>query len=219
MTRDQSIRSAARNHPTAVRVAGSTPASCQGAQPPPATHPRLNRTPISLGSRRQGIPDRSTNKMPVSALRSSSRLRPALYLRTTRLGRRQQRFDQRPGIRLSVSVWPSPPPRETRQRPPKEIKGGTAPVVICYEFLGDCSGYVTLLFDAFGSGMTHCELVCATNRSGCRSSKVQSPWDMWAIQMVRTDHILSQWQTWYFRDIVRARVNFSGRAEQISRAA
>jgi hypothetical protein len=83
--RDQSIRSAS------FSLANSN--SCKRCQTPASCHSRNLRQqvmpepqPISCGRYSQGIPVCNTNKIPVSTLRSSSRLRPGKRCRLGTFG-------------------------------------------------------------------------------------------------------------------------------------
>ena len=84
MAREKSMRSAARSLESSKRCSRShTPASCQALSRRQQVIP--DPQPISLGSISQGIPDRKTNRIPVSARRLSIGFRPGCRLRR-RLG-------------------------------------------------------------------------------------------------------------------------------------
>ena len=123
MTRDQSIRSAARNCANSSSCSRfQTPASCQARsrrqQLIPEPHPiSWGQAPGNTGPQHeQDACQRLCGRPAVCVLRTSydAAWAPAATVRSA------------PTIRLSVSVWPSPPPRETRQRLTKEIRVNSA---------------------------------------------------------------------------------------------
>jgi hypothetical protein len=82
--RDQSILPAPFNSQRALRKSRShTPARCQSRKRRQQVMPEPQ--PISRGRYSQGMPVRSTNRIPVSTFRSASGLRPGLR-RRRRLG-------------------------------------------------------------------------------------------------------------------------------------
>lgn len=113
-TRDQTMRSAAR------RFARNT--SCTRPQTPTCCRWRSLRRqlmpeaqPIACGSISHGMPDCSTNGMPVSTARSSSGLRPGYRAGAASAQAEAARLSAT--IRRSVSAWPWPP----RQRNNEEV--------------------------------------------------------------------------------------------------
>ncbi len=108
MTRDQSMRSAARS------LARKT--SCSRSQAPAACQSRSRRhqlmpepQPISWGGIAHGTPDRSKNRMPVSTARLSNGLRPG-YRGRRAFGSSGSSWISAPrsssSIGLAISSWP-----------------------------------------------------------------------------------------------------------------
>jgi len=80
MARLKSIRSASRSLDNSIRCKRShTPASCQSLSRRQQLDPLPQ--PISRGNMFQGIPERNTNRIPVSAARSGTGMRPGYFLR------------------------------------------------------------------------------------------------------------------------------------------
>lgn len=80
MARLKSMRPAPRSFDSSTRCKRShTPASCQSLSRRQQLDPLPQ--PISKGNIFQGIPDRSTNRIPVSAARSGTGIRPGYFLR------------------------------------------------------------------------------------------------------------------------------------------
>lgn len=97
MTREKSIASAARNLLSSSWCKRShTPAACQSRSL--RQHVMPEPQPISRGSISQGMPERSTNKMPHSAWRSETGGRP---------GRSGRRGAERSGSNGSISFQSS----------------------------------------------------------------------------------------------------------------
>jgi len=85
IAREKSILSAPRNLSSNTRCKRiHTPALCHSRNRRQQVMPEPH--PISLGSISQGMPDCSTNRMPVNMRRSSRRLRPGCILRRRRTG-------------------------------------------------------------------------------------------------------------------------------------
>ena len=85
IARDQSIRSAIWSRRNNSRWSFShTPAFCQSRSRRQQVMPLPQ--PISKGRSRQAMPVLSTNRMPVSAARSGTGLRPGYFLRRVRVG-------------------------------------------------------------------------------------------------------------------------------------
>jgi hypothetical protein len=108
MTRDQSIWSAARNRASSTSCSSShTPAACQSRYRRQQLMPLPQ--PISRGSRSQRRPVCRMNRMPVSAARLSSGLRPGCRERRG-LGRGSngsmsaQRSSSSMGLAMSFSL-------------------------------------------------------------------------------------------------------------------
>ena len=119
--------------PAALSLASST--SCSRCHTPAACQSRSRRQqvipdpyPSSCGKNSHGMPVYSTNKMPHSALRSSSRRRPGC--RNLRSGLRQQRLDQLPQAVLDL---PRPALRHASLLPdahPSSKKQTTSDVIL-----------------------------------------------------------------------------------------
>lgn len=96
-TRDQSMRSAARSFASKTSCNRSqTPAACRSGRRRQQLMPEPQ--PISCGSASQGIPDCSTNRMPVNTARLSNGLRPGFR------GRRCIGADNKDSIKTHIQA-------------------------------------------------------------------------------------------------------------------